>query len=107
MPTATVFGGTGIPLEPLSSGAIGCGGMPTTVVLASDGIEDSDYVRLQRAGSHLPAPDGRPFRGCAEMEILGLGQGSNSPMVTTRLRGEWTRWAAAAGFARFVGLNDW
>ena len=89
------------------SQSIGCGGMPTTVVLASDGIEDSDYVRLQRPGAHLPAPEGRSFRGCAEMEILGLGQGTNSPIVTTRLRSEWTRWAAAAGFARFIGLNDW
>ena len=89
------------------SQSIGCGGLPTTVVLASDGIEDSEYVRLQRAGAHLPAPDGKPFRGCTEMEILGIGQGTKSPIVTTRLRSEWTRWAAAAGFARFIGLNDW
>lgn len=89
------------------SQSIGCSGLPTTVVLASDGIEDSDYVRLQNSGAHLPAPDGRPFRGCSEMEILGLGQGTRSPIVTTRLRSEWTRWSAAAGFGRFVGLNDW
>ncbi|HXC55598.1 MAG TPA: hypothetical protein VNU97_09895 [Rhizomicrobium sp.] len=89
------------------SQSIGCGGMPTTVVLASDGIEDSDYVRLQRDGAHLPPPDGKPFRGCTEMEILGIGQGTRSPIVTTRLRAEWTRWAAAAGFAKFIGLNDW
>ncbi|MEJ1967900.1 MAG: hypothetical protein WDN03_04560 [Rhizomicrobium sp.] len=87
--------------------SIGCAGMPTTVVLASDGIEDSEYVRLQRPDAHLPAPEGRPFRDCAEMQILGIGQGTHSPVVTTRLRGEWTRWAAAAGFAHFVGLNDW
>jgi len=87
--------------------SIGCAGLPTTVVLASDGIEDSEYVRLQRDGARLPAPDGRPFRGCAEMEILGLGQGTGSPVETTRLRSEWTRWALAAGFHRFVGLNDW
>ncbi len=89
------------------SQSIGCGGMPTMVVLASDGIEDSEYVRLQSAGAHLPAPAGRSFRGCAEMQILGLGQGTHSPIVTTRLRSEWTRWAAAAGFGRFIGLNDW
>jgi hypothetical protein len=41
------------------------------------------------------------------MEILGLGQGTGSPVETTRLRTEWSRWAAAAGFGRFVGLNDW
>jgi hypothetical protein len=89
------------------SQSIGCAGMPTTVVLASDGIEDSEYVRLQNTGAHLPAPEGRPFRGCAEMQILGLGQGTRSPVVTTRLRSEWTRWAGAAGFGHFLGLNDW
>jgi hypothetical protein len=89
------------------SQSIGCGGMPTTVVLASDGIEDSEYTRLQNATAHLPSPQGKPFRGCAEMEILGIGQGTRSPMETTRLRTEWTRWAASAGFGRFVGLNDW
>jgi hypothetical protein len=89
------------------SQSVGCGGMPTTVVLASDGIEDSEYVRLQRSGTHLPTPDGRPFRGCTEMQILGLGQGTRSPIVTTRLRAEWTRWAANAGFGHFIGLNDW
>jgi hypothetical protein len=87
--------------------SIGCGGLPTTVILASDGIEDSEYVRLQKPGARLPPPSGTPFRGCTEMEILGLGQGTNSPIETTRLRAEWTRWAAAAGFARFIGLNDW
>ena len=90
-----------------ASQSIGCAGLPTTVLLASDGIEDSEYVRLERRDAHLPAPDGRPFRGCAEMEILGIGQGTRSPMETTRLRSEWSRWAQAAGFARFQGLNDW
>jgi|SRR6185437_927995 hypothetical protein len=89
------------------SNSIGCGGLPTMVVLASDGIEDSEYVRLQQSGAHLPPPDGRPFRGCTEMEILGIGQGTGSPVETIRLRSEWSRWAAAAGFGRFVGLNDW
>jgi hypothetical protein len=89
------------------SQSIGCGGLPTTIILASDGIEDSEYVRLQRPGAKLPAPTGAPFRGCAEMEILGIGQGTRSPIETTHLRAEWTHWAGAAGFAKFVGLNDW
>jgi hypothetical protein len=89
------------------SQSIGCAGMPTTVVLASDGIEDSEYVRLQRSDAHLPAPESRPFKGCAEMEILGIGQGTRSPTVTTRLRGEWAKWAWRAGFGKFTGLNDW
>ena len=89
------------------SQSIGCRGMPTTVVLASDGIEDSDYARLDDPDSHLPHPQGRPFRGCAELDIFGLGQGTRSPRKTTRLRGEWSDWAQTAGFAHFQGLNDW
>ncbi len=89
------------------SQSIGCSGMPTTVVLASDGIEDSVYARLDNVDSHLPPPEGRPFRGCAELDVLGIGQGARSPRMTTRLRGEWSDWARTAGFARFQGLNDW
>ncbi|MBV9045646.1 MAG: hypothetical protein JO294_11020 [Alphaproteobacteria bacterium] len=89
------------------SQSIGCAGMPTQVILASDGVEDSEYVRLQQTGTHLPAPGGKPFRGCGEMQILGLGQGTKSPMMTTRLRDEWSKWAWRAGFTHFTGLNDW
>lgn len=89
------------------SQSIGCAGLPTTVILASDGIEDSEYTRLGRDDSHLPRPQGRPFRGCAEMQILGIGQGTGSPVETTRLRSEWAGWAQSAGFGRFIGLNDW
>ena len=48
-----------------------------------------------------------PSAGCREFEILGLGQGTRSPKETVRLRQEWSGWAKAAGFAKFVGLNDW
>ena len=89
------------------SQAVGCAGMPTTVILASDGVEDSEYARLGRGDAHLPAPEGRPFAGCAELQILGLGEGTGSPSETVRLRSEWGRWAHEAGFARFQGLNDW
>ncbi|HTQ13316.1 MAG TPA: hypothetical protein VMH86_05510 [Rhizomicrobium sp.] len=89
------------------SQAFTCQGMPTIVVLASDGIEDSEYARLEREGSHLPATEGRPFAGCAELQILGLGEGTGSPSETVRLRAEWAGWARRAGFARFQGLNDW
>jgi hypothetical protein len=64
-------------------------------------------VRLGRPDAHLPAPEGRPFAGCSDMQILGLGEGARSPSETVRLRGEWNRWAHGAGFARFQGLNDW
>ena len=89
------------------SQSIGCAGLPTTVILASDGIEDSEYARLEHSDAHLPAPEGRPFAGCAELQILGLGEGTGRPSETVRLRDEWTRWAREAGFARFQGLNDW
>ena len=89
------------------SNAIGCSGLPTSIILASDGIEDSEYVRLGHADAHLPAPEGRPFAGCSDLQILGLGEGDRSPSETVRLRGEWNRWAHAAGFGRFQGLNDW
>lgn len=87
--------------------SIGCAGMPTTVILASDGIEDSEYARLGHEDSHLPPPQGRPFKGCAELQILGVGQGTRSPVETMRLRSQWTRWAQAAGFAHNLILNDW
>jgi hypothetical protein len=87
--------------------SVGCSGMPTTILLASDGIEDSELAHLDDKDSHLPAPDGHPYRGCAEFEILGIGQGTKSPTKTMRLRSEWTRWAQEAGFPRFLGLNDW
>jgi len=89
------------------SQSIGCADLPTTIVLASDGVEDSDYASLGHPDSHLPAPQGSPFKGCAEFEILGLGQGTASPRTTTRLRAEWQGWAHPAGFAHFQGLNDW
>jgi hypothetical protein len=87
--------------------SIGCSNMPTTVILASDGIEDSEYARLDREDARLPAPDGHPFKGCAELQILGVGQGTRSPTETTRLRSQWAHWAQQAGFSQFLGLNDW
>lgn len=87
--------------------SIGCAKLPTTVILASDGVEDSEYVRLQHEGAHLAAPSGKPFNGCVELQILGIGQGTRSPKETVRLRNEWAKWAWRAGFAKFTGLNDW
>jgi hypothetical protein len=58
------------------SQSIGCSGMPTTVILATDGIEDSVYARLDDPDDHLPAPEGKPFAGCTELQILGVGEGT-------------------------------
>jgi len=87
--------------------SFGCDGMPTDVVLASDGMEDSEYAHMKRAGAQLPRPDGVPFKGCKGLYIFGLGQGQTSPAHTIELRNQWQRWAAAAGFTAFTGLNDW
>jgi len=89
-----------------TSQLVDCRNYEVIVVLATDGVEDSDYVRLQNASAHLPEPD-RMFRGCDELQMLGIGQGLGSPATTTRLRQEWSQWADTAGFRRFVGLNDW
>jgi hypothetical protein len=80
---------------------------PTYVILASDGVEDSQVADLSRRRGSLPPPPGSPFPGCEELTILGIGRGLNSPVDTERLYTEWNNWARAAGFRRFVGLNDW
>lgn len=84
-----------------------CKMLDTTVILASDGIEDSEYVKLIRDGSQLPAPDPGIYKGCSSLQILGLGVGANSPTLTKHLREQWQKWSDAAGFDRFEGLNDW
>ena len=89
------------------SKVVDCRAMPTQVILASDGVEDSQVTNLARRSATLPAPASAPFPGCEELSILGIGRGLNSPGDTERLRGEWAFWAQAAGFQRFSGLNDW
>lgn len=86
---------------------VDCEVMDARIILATDGIEDSDYAQLARPGAELPLPQGEPFAGCSEMQMLGIGQGGNSPELTARLKDSWGAWAEAAGFARFIGLNDW
>jgi hypothetical protein len=86
---------------------VDCRAMPVHVILASDGVEDSQVTNLARRTATLPAPQAAPFPGCEELMILGIGRGLNSPGDTERLVGEWQYWSQAAGFRRFVGLNDW
>jgi hypothetical protein len=93
-------------LEDMSD-VVDCRKMDARVLLISDGIEDSEYARLEHVNEHLPKPSYELFRGCSQMEIVGLGQGQRSPAVTEHLKDEWERWAKAAGFHSFVGLNNW
>ncbi|MDZ4740360.1 MAG: hypothetical protein SGJ03_10700 [Alphaproteobacteria bacterium] len=86
---------------------VDCRAMPTHVILASDGVEDSQVANLTRRNATLPAPPSAPFPGCEDLQILGIGRGLNSPSDTERLRGEWHYWSQAAGFKGFIGLNDW
>lgn len=93
-----------------------CKSVTTRVILASDGIEDSEIANLNRRGKEgmpvLPAPKAKPdgsapFAGCEEFMILGLGQGTDSPQKTQFLTDEWARFATAAGFKTNTLLNDW
>lgn len=86
---------------------VDCRAMPVHVILATDGVEDSQVANLARRNATLPAPPSAPFPGCEELMILGIGRGLNSPGDTERLFGEWQFWSQAAGFRRFTGLNDW
>lgn len=86
---------------------VNCRDTPTRIILASDGVEDSKYVRLVNSGASLPLPEDKIFSRCDELQILGLGQGVDNPNTTKRLRTEWRNWSIAAGFRTFQGLNDW
>lgn len=96
-----------LPFLQTMSQVVDCEAGPVTYVLLTDGVEDSEYARLKNARATLPAPEHARFQGCADLQILGLGQGLNSPKTTERLRTTWTGWAEAAGFANFDGLYDW
>lgn len=85
----------------------GPGKQPVTVVLASDGIEDSELGNLAGRGGALPIPSQPLFKDCKALIILGLGQGTRSPAKTRELFEQWQAYAKAAGFQEFQGLNDW
>lgn len=96
-----------LPFLQTMSQVVDCKEQPVTFVLLTDGVEDSEYARLKNASATLPAPEHQRFEGCADLQILGLGQGLNSPKATERLRTTWSGWADGAGFQNFVGLYDW
>ncbi|MBI1211433.1 MAG: hypothetical protein GC190_08220 [Alphaproteobacteria bacterium] len=86
---------------------IDCRAQPATVILASDGVEDSKLANLSHGRGTLPIPSRAIYAGCDQLYIFGLAQGMHDPRQTQRLRDEWTAWSQAAGFKSFTGLNDW
>lgn len=91
---------------------VNCGDMPTSYILLTDGVEDSEYARLRMPDSKLPANTLRVTKPkCTSLTMLGLGKGMNSPSETKRLRQVWSNWSANnshnSPFKEFVGLNDW
>lgn len=85
---------------------VDCKAGDVRIILLTDGFEDSEYATLTKRGGRLPVP-APIYDGCAELLILGLGQGGGSPAATAHLRAEWTAFAEKAGFRRFTGLYDW
>ncbi|MEM9123928.1 MAG: hypothetical protein AAGB03_11490 [Pseudomonadota bacterium] len=98
-----------------------CSAMPTTVILVTDGVEESTYADLRIRSTRgktppqeegetwahfLPKP-GRDFRSCRELQMLGLGFGQDNPAYTAFLQDEWGAWAKKAGFKQYTGLYDW
>ncbi|GAK44476.1 conserved protein [Tepidicaulis marinus] len=96
-----------VPFLDTMAQVVDCKAMPTTVVLLTDGAEDSDYGKLTKWGGKLPVPQEAHYEGCEELVILGLGQGFNSPKTTARFRTAWQAYAEGAGFKSFTGLYDW
>ena len=86
---------------------VDCKKHEVTIVLASDGIEQSQEAQLTAQGAVLPKPKSKTFEGCKSLQILGLGVGAKNPALVSHLRDQWEAWAKAAGFKDFQGLNDW
>lgn len=83
-----------------------CSTLPTQIILVTDGVEDSEYVRLKYRDAKLPRPK-KIFSGCYELQMLGVGRGIDSVTETARIRKEWKTWAKRAGFKKFKAVNDW
>lgn len=88
-----------------TSQLVDCEASDVRIILLTDGFEDSEYAKLASGGS-LPRPQAF-YPGCAELMMLGVGQGGGSPNVTRRVKEQWAGWAEAAGFRKFTGLYDW
>ena len=89
------------------SQSIGCAGMPTTIILASDGIEDSEYAHLARAGRSCPRRRAGLSPAAPSFEILGLGQGTQQPDGDRAPAPGLVRLGKGGRIQAIPGLNDW
>lgn len=96
-----------VPFLETMSHVIDCSAMATKVILLTDGAEDSEYGKLTRRGGSLPVPRTALYEGCEQLQVLGIGQGFNSPKTTAHFQVAWKNWSQGAGFEDFVGLYDW
>lgn len=96
-----------VPFLQNMSRVLNCTKEEAYVILATDGVEDSQLTNLKNRNATLPQLSNAPFAGCQEMQILGIGRGMNSPRDTERLIVLWREWATRAGFIKFSALNDW
>ena len=96
-----------VPFLETMSHVIDCSAMETKVILLTDGAEDSEYGKLTRRGGSLPVPGSALYEGCEQLQVLGIGQGFNSPKTTARFQVAWKSWSQGAGFNNFIGLYDW
>lgn len=88
------------------AGAVDCS-RDTRLILVTDGLEDSEYVTITDDTGALPNPLGPIYEGCTQLQMVGLGRGQNSPVLTRHLQAQWQNWARQAGFKDFLGLVNW
>jgi len=74
------------------SGRVDCSAYPTIVVVATDGIENSEYGQLS------PKNAKPMFKGCAEIHFIRIN--GVSPKHTQQLVAEWQRWSKEPGSPR-------
>ncbi|MGF1457042.1 MAG: hypothetical protein ACFB6R_16880 [Alphaproteobacteria bacterium] len=85
---------------------IDCANERTVVLIATDGLEDSEFGKFA-TDDRLPAPETPLFEGCTRLEMLGLGRGGGSARLTARLIEAWDAWGQAAGFRTVILLDNW
>ncbi len=93
--------------------SLDCTKKPTTILILSDGIEHSAYIKgrdLLLGKKKLPAPSGPILKGCS-LEMRGLAQQNkklkSDPRWFARLNKNWARFAKAAGVAHFKAFAEY